>query len=100
VMKREPIPVKLIRFMKPMDGPGLSMSSSCQAESRTNRRRVQIDYLPWLQQFLVKSIPVNGDVRTGMIWVGHAMYWEPVEPAATASPESDPAPPPKMRRKG
>lgn len=75
-----PIPVRLVRFTVPMDGPGLSVASACKSEGR-----FAVSYLPWMRHFLIEYTPPNESARPCYVHETLIKSWEPV-PAPVPEP--------------
>lgn len=72
---REPIPVKLVRFIAPTDAPGLSVASSCTASDQRNRSRHSITYLPQIRHFELTYHPPDGEAQVAYIHESRVMSW-------------------------
>ena len=85
--KPEPIPVRMVRFAEPQDGPGLSVASACT----TDKSRHTISYMPWLRHFLFEYRDQAGNILEGFIHESRIAWWRPVDTEAFKSAGSPPA---------
>lgn len=77
--KREPIKIRLLRFVSPQDGAGLNVASSVTASDVAGRSRHTIEWLPWLRSYRITFTPPgNEPVIVGLIHEHRVMYAEPV----------------------
>ncbi len=77
----EPIKVRVLRFVAPMDAHGLSVASSasdCENSKAGRLSRLRIAYMPWLRHFRLEYDPGDGsERRVSMIHETQVKSWDP-----------------------
>ena len=71
--KPEPIPVRVVRYVIPMDGPGQSVASSCSAGPK-----FAIGFCPWLRHFEITFKPPSEPPQVWYVHETHIKSWEPL----------------------
>lgn len=69
---KDPIDVRVLRFVMPMDACGLNVASACTAG-----KKHAIQYLPWMRHFRIEWTREPGLVEVSMVHETHAKSWEP-----------------------
>lgn len=72
------VPVALIRFVKPMQVPGMAVTPQLATHTAKNRRRWDIELVPQLRSFRITYTPPdNGEVRVLMVHETRIDNWDP-----------------------
>ena len=92
-MKTDPIPVRILRFVLPMDGPGLSVASSCTGSPKpVAQRHWRIDFWPSMRHFRIAYYANSNEAPTiGFIHEAQVKSWEPIEAVEVPPGASGPA---------
>jgi hypothetical protein len=76
---RETMPVRVLKFCQPQDGPGFAVSSALTAKCKTNRNgRHTIEFVPWLRLFRV-SYTADDSTLVAYIPEHRVSCWYPLE---------------------
>ena len=84
------IPVRVLRFAVPVDGPGLSVASSCSSRVAKADSRFEIAYLPWLRHHQITYHPPEGAAVVVMVPECHVKSWDPASPPLASAVEQAP----------
>jgi hypothetical protein len=86
-----PIPVELVRFVQPQDGPGFSVKTSMKHHVQGNRSSYTISYHPWVRAHWFTVEQAGRIAKWGeYISESRIATWKPLfpEPAPEPKPEA------------
>ena len=79
---RQPVPVRIAKFVGPQDGPGLNVTSSATSRHHSKQSRHELDWLPWCQLLRVTYFPPEAPPMVGFIPAARILYFEAVDQSA------------------
>lgn len=73
------IPVRVLRFRQPIDIPGADVVTSCNSNGKSNQRRWEIEYQPWMRHHKVTyRDPARESAEVGYVHESAVSCWIPV----------------------
>ena len=73
------IPVKLARFLRPLQIPGSSSSESASTNKQPNGCAAQVEFIPQMRHHMIAYLnPNERVVKIGFVPEGQVLTWEPL----------------------